>query len=105
MKSNERKPTKAPARKRSTPTARDKDLASSAQPSRRKTDARALSSAKQEGGVAAVDRALEILAAFEPTDNALTLAELAQRTRFYKSTILRISQSLIRHRYLQRLDD
>ena len=43
--------------------------------------------------------------AFEPTDKALTLAELAQRTKFYKSTILRISQSLIRHRYLQRLDD
>lgn len=105
MKNNERKPAKASARKRSPSTARDKDSGRSAPPSRRKTDTRAPSSAKQEGGVAAVDRALEILAAFEPTDNALTLAELAHRTRFYKSTILRISQSLIRHRYLQRLDD
>jgi DNA-binding IclR family transcriptional regulator len=58
-----------------------------------------------EGGVAAVERALEILAAFRPADKALSLTELAQRTKFYKSTILRISQSLLRHNYLQRLDD
>jgi DNA-binding IclR family transcriptional regulator len=59
----------------------------------------------KSGGVAAVDRALTILAAFEPSDQRLTLAELALRTRFYKSTILRITQSLLRHGYLQRLDD
>jgi DNA-binding IclR family transcriptional regulator len=57
------------------------------------------------GGVAAVDRALAILDAFEPTDQRLTLAELAQRTKFYKSTILRIAQSLLRHGYLRHLDD
>jgi DNA-binding IclR family transcriptional regulator len=57
------------------------------------------------GGVAAVDRALAILAAFEPSDQRLTLAELAHRTRFYKSTILRIAQSLLRHGYLRHLDD
>jgi DNA-binding IclR family transcriptional regulator len=57
------------------------------------------------GGVAAVDRALAILGAFDPEDQRLTLAELAQRTRFYKSTILRIAQSLLRLGYLQRLDD
>jgi len=62
-------------------------------------------SAADGGGVAAVDRALAILAAFKPSDRALSLAELAQRTGFYKSTILRISQSLLRHGYLQRLDD
>jgi DNA-binding IclR family transcriptional regulator len=56
-------------------------------------------------GVAAVDRALEILGAFEPSDQRLTLAELAKRTRFYKSTILRIAQSLLRLGYLQRFDD
>jgi DNA-binding IclR family transcriptional regulator len=60
---------------------------------------------RNEGGVAAVNRALEILAAFKSTDRALSLAELAQRTKFYKSTILRISQSLLRHDYLQRLED
>ena len=37
------------------------------------------------GGVAAVDRALAILGAFEPTDQRLTLAQLAQRTKFYKA--------------------
>lgn len=60
---------------------------------------------RNEDGVAAVNRALEILAAFKPTDRALSLTELAQRTKFYKSTVLRISQSLLRHNYLQRLDD
>jgi DNA-binding IclR family transcriptional regulator len=59
----------------------------------------------KSGGVAAVNRALTILGAFEPSDQRLTLAELAQRTKFYKSTILRIARSLLRHGYLQRLDD
>jgi len=105
MKNHERKPATAPARKR-TSAARLKDSGGAAPaPRRRKADGPAAGSAKHEGGVAAVDRALEILAAFEPTDKELTLAELAHRTKFYKSTILRISQSLIRHRYLQRLDD
>jgi DNA-binding IclR family transcriptional regulator len=57
------------------------------------------------GGVAAVERALAILDAFEPEDQRLTLAELSRRTTFYKSTILRLAQSLLRHGYLQRLDD
>src|SRR5258708_25933095 len=47
------------------------------------------------GGVAAVERALAILDAFGPEDPRLTLAELSQRTTFYKSTILRIAQSLL----------
>jgi DNA-binding IclR family transcriptional regulator len=64
-----------------------------------------LSKRPGNGGVAAVDRALAILGAFEPTDQRLALAELAQRTKFYKSTILRIAQSLIRHGYLRHLDD
>jgi DNA-binding IclR family transcriptional regulator len=57
------------------------------------------------GGVAAVERALVILDAFGPADQRLSLAELSQRTTFYKSTILRLAQSLLRHGYLQRLDD
>ncbi|WP_189044488.1 IclR family transcriptional regulator [Aliidongia dinghuensis] len=59
----------------------------------------------ESGGVAAVDRALSILGAFRLDDGALTLAELAARTGIYKSTILRLSQSLIRARLLLRLDD
>jgi DNA-binding IclR family transcriptional regulator len=62
-------------------------------------------SASVKGGVAALDRAFAILAAFNPDDQALTLAELATRTGLYKSTILRIAQSLLQHRFLQRLED
>jgi DNA-binding IclR family transcriptional regulator len=73
---------------------------------KRKSDSAAFTASRREGGgVAAVDRALEILGAFESGDQALTLAELARRTTFYKSTILRIAQSLLRRNYLQRLDD
>lgn len=59
----------------------------------------------ESGGVAAVDRALSILAAFTADDRSLTLAELALRTGLYKSTILRLAQSLITRRLLLRLED
>ena len=65
----------------------------------------AIEAAAETGGVAAVDRALAILGAFRLEDGALTLAELAARTGIYKSTILRLSQSLIRARLLLRLED
>ncbi|MGH8807332.1 MAG: IclR family transcriptional regulator [Noviherbaspirillum sp.] len=63
------------------------------------------SNTADKGGVAALDRAFAILAAFTPAAPALTLAELAARTGLYKSTILRIAQSLLQHRFLQRLED
>jgi len=78
------------------------------QGSQRRKNGSSLAPAKplsDNGGVAAVDRALLILGAFHPEDQRLTLAELAKRTRFYKSTILRIAQSLLRLGYLQRFDD
>ncbi|HEY6255684.1 MAG TPA: IclR family transcriptional regulator [Xanthobacteraceae bacterium] len=56
-------------------------------------------------GVAAVDRALAVLRAFGAGDRTLTLAELAARTKIYKSTILRLAQSLIRAGLLLRLAD
>ncbi|MGE5526566.1 MAG: IclR family transcriptional regulator [Rhodospirillaceae bacterium] len=56
-------------------------------------------------GVAAVDRALAILDAYTETDDRLTLAELAKRTGFYKSTLLRLASSLERRGYLVRLED
>ena len=58
-----------------------------------------------EAGVAAVDRALAILAAFSVRDPALSLADLAERTGLYQSTILRLAQSLQRAGFLQRLDN
>lgn len=55
-------------------------------------------------GVAALERGLSILQAFRGGADSLTLAELAARTGFYKSTILRLCASLIRLGFLQRLD-
>jgi DNA-binding IclR family transcriptional regulator len=56
-------------------------------------------------GVAAVDRALTVVDAFTERDHSLTLTELSRRTGFYKSTILRLSESLEKFGYLYRLDD
>ena len=58
------------------------------------------------GGVAAVDRALSLLAAFRDGDNGdgLTLAELAERTRLYKSTVSRLLASLEHGGWVMRLD-
>lgn len=53
-------------------------------------------------GAAAVDRALGILAAYQTGDGWLTLAELARRTGLYKSTLLRLINSLIAARLLAR---
>lgn len=57
------------------------------------------------GGVAAVDRALTLLAAFRQGDLSLGLAELAARTRLYKSTTLRLLASLEHAGLVQQLDD
>jgi len=46
------------------------------------------------GGAAAVDRALSVLSAFRAGDKALSVTELADRTRLYKSTVLRLLASL-----------
>lgn len=56
-----------------------------------------------EGGVAAVDRALSILDAL--TDEKISLAELSKRTGLYKSTVLRLAKSLERFGYILRTDD
>lgn len=54
-------------------------------------------------GVAAVDRALSILDAFNAAKPRMTLAELSQATGLYKSTILRLIGSLERFGYLRQL--
>jgi DNA-binding IclR family transcriptional regulator len=46
------------------------------------------------GGAAAVDRALSVLCAYRAGDKALGVTELAERTRLYKSTVLRLLASL-----------
>jgi DNA-binding IclR family transcriptional regulator len=59
--------------------------------------------AASQNGVASLDRALAILSAFRPEDEHVSLADLARRTTFYKSTILRLLATLERRRYVVRL--
>lgn len=54
------------------------------------------------GGVDAVDRALAILGTFEIGHERQSLVELATRTGFYKSTILRLARSLEASGFLHR---
>jgi DNA-binding IclR family transcriptional regulator len=54
------------------------------------------------GGVDAVDRALAILATFQVGRERQSLGELALRTGFYKSTILRLARSLETSGFLYR---
>lgn len=70
----------------------------SAQPSLADADA-------APGGVAAVDRALTLLAAFRAGEDGLPLSELAARARLHKSTALRLLASLEHARLVQRLAD
>lgn len=56
----------------------------------------------QEQRVEAVERALSILEAFADGTRALTLTELARKTGFYPSTLLRLAASLERFGYLRR---
>ena len=58
-----------------------------------------------EGGVAAVDRALSILDAFTESDAKLSLAEISKRTGLYKSTVLRLMKSLEKFGYMFRSED
>ena len=58
-----------------------------------------------EERVESVERALTLLEAFADGTPQLSLAELAARTGFYKSTILRLAGSLERFGYLRRGSD
>ncbi|MCK9512528.1 MAG: IclR family transcriptional regulator [Pigmentiphaga sp.] len=63
-------------------------------------------SAKGETGlVASVERALDILDAFESGLPSMTLTELAERAGLYKSTALRLVETLLKYEYLIRLSD
>src|SRR5690606_14532483 len=47
----------------------------------------------------------EILDAFEDGTPSLTLTELAERAKLYKSTALRLIDTLLKYEYLIKLDD
>lgn len=53
----------------------------------------------------AVERALKILEAFSSGAVKLSLAELSEYTGFYKSTILRLTNSLMAYLYINRDED
>lgn len=53
-------------------------------------------------GVAAVNRALALLGAFSKEHPSFTLTQLADATGLYKSTVLRLAESLELHGYLVR---
>ncbi|KAA0013727.1 helix-turn-helix domain-containing protein [Billgrantia pellis] len=55
--------------------------------------------------VEAVERALTVLEAFDDDRESFTLADLAQATGYYKSTLLRLLGSLARFDYVQRSHD
>lgn len=57
------------------------------------------------GGAAAVDKAVTVLAAFRSGDKDLSVTELAERTRLYKSTVLRVLASLAHGRLVQKTAD
>lgn len=56
-------------------------------------------------GVAVLDRAFALLAAFGPTDERLTLTELSRRTGLYKSTVLRLLAALEHGGFIRKLAD
>ncbi len=58
-----------------------------------------------DGGVAAVDRALSLLATFSVAQSALTLGELSTLTQLYKSTVLRLLASLVHRGLVQQRSD
>lgn len=58
-----------------------------------------------EGGVAAVDRALDIVRTVALHAEPMSLADLARATGFYKSTILRLMASLEKAAFIARRND
>jgi len=54
----------------------------------------------EEKGVATLERALTILAAFTEKELTLSLAEISRRTGLYKSTLLRLLSTLERFNYI-----
>ncbi len=57
------------------------------------------------GGVAAVDRALSLLAVFRASEEPLTLAQLSERSGLHKSTALRLLASLEHAMLVERMRD
>lgn len=61
--------------------------------------------APDSSGVAVLDRAFALLAAFDADSPRLTLSELSRRTGLYKSTVLRLLGALEHGGFVRRLPD
>jgi len=59
----------------------------------------------ESSGVAVLDRAFSLLAAFGPDDGRLTMTELSKRTGLYKSTALRLLAALEHGGFIRKLQD
>lgn len=62
-------------------------------------------SRSRQSGVAAVDRALSIVAVLISSTSPISLSELARTAQLYKSTTLRLLESLERAQYVTHLSD
>lgn len=69
------------------------------------TKAAAPAESAESSGVAVLDRAFSLLAAFGPTDDRLTMTELSKRTGLYKSTVLRLLAALEHGGFIRKLSD
>ncbi len=69
------------------------------------TKATAPAETAESSGVAVLDRAFSLLAAFGPTDDRLTMTELSKRTGLYKSTVLRLLAALEHGGFIRKLSD
>ena len=58
---------------------------------------------KKNAGVEAVDKALQILNAFNEKREELTLTQISKQTNQYKSTTSRLCSSLLKFGYIERL--
>lgn len=58
-----------------------------------------------DGGVIAVTRALQVLAAFAVGESRLSLAELSRRCALHKTTVLRLARTLAQSGYLVQRED
>ncbi|WP_026435236.1 IclR family transcriptional regulator [Acidovorax sp. JHL-9] len=59
----------------------------------------------ESSGIAVLDKAFSLLAAFGPDDGRLTLTELSRRTGLYKSTALRLLGALEHGGFIRKLPD
>lgn len=59
----------------------------------------------RDGGVTAVTRALQVLAAFGVGESHLSLAELSRRCALHKTTVLRLARTLAQSGYLVQRED